>query len=95
MQGDKQRNPMSAVIIAVIAVVILGVGAYFLFFSSAPAIQNIISVPPNLQSIAQASKINTSIVQSLPSSQAYTNLTSTVQAQQPSGYGRSDPFQPY
>ncbi len=94
VEGEKQKSPLTAIIVAGLVVIALVIGSYLLFFSSAPAIQNII-VPPDLQSIAQASKIDTSVVQSLTSSSTYSNLKSSVPAQQLSGYGRSNPFQPY
>jgi hypothetical protein len=94
VEGEKQKNPLVAIIIVIIALIVLIGGSYYLFFSPAPAIQNII-VPPDLQSITQVSKIDIGIIQSLTSSSTYTNLKSLVPAQQINGYGRSDPFQIY
>jgi flagellar basal body-associated protein FliL len=94
VEGEKQKGPLSTIIILIVVVIVLAVGSYYLFFSPAPAIQGII-VPSDLQSIAQVSKVDINIIQSLTSSATYNNLKSTLPAQQLSTSGRSDPFQIY
>ncbi|MCL4405319.1 MAG: hypothetical protein M1361_02085 [Patescibacteria group bacterium] len=94
VEGEKQKSPITTVVVVIIVLIIVAFGSYYLFFSPAPAIQNIV-VPADLQSIDQTSKIDISVVQSLASSTAYTNLKVLVPPQQVNGYGRSDPFQPY
>ncbi len=95
VESEKKKSPTVAIAIAIIVIVILVAGTYYLFFSPAPAIQNII-VPRDLQSISQVSKLDVNgAVQSLTSSANYNSLKNTLPPQQVNGYGRSDPFQPY
>ncbi len=93
VEGEKQRSPLFAIIAAIVLVVVLGFGAYYLFFSPAPAIEKII-VSQDLQSISQVSKVNID-TQSITGSSIYKTLVSKMPAQQLTGYGRANPFLPF
>jgi len=93
VSGEKQKSPFFAILATGVIVIVLGVGAYYLFFSPAPAIEKII-VSQDLQSISQVSKVNID-TQAITESPIYKTLVQKLPALQASGYGRANPFLPF
>ena len=91
--GEKQRSPLFAISATLVIALVVGVGAYYLFFSPAPAIEKII-VSQDLQSISQVSKVNID-TQAITESPIYKTLVQKLPALQASGYGRANPFLPF
>jgi len=91
--GEKQRSPLFAISATLVIALVVGVGAYYLFFSPAPAIEKII-VSQDLQSISQVSKVNID-TQAITESPIYKTLVQKLPALQVSGYGRANPFLPF
>jgi hypothetical protein len=88
--GEKQKSPLAAILTILAIVIILVIGAYYLFFSPAPAIEKVI-VPQDLQSISQVSKVSID-TQAITESATYKTLVPKLPALQVSGYGRANPF---
>jgi len=92
---EKQKKGFNwfAVFIIIILAVIVGVAAYFLFFSSLPLVEKVI--PYQLQVSTQLSQAQTqSLVQAVVNSKLYKSLQSyaILPTPSPDNIGKTNPF---
>lgn len=93
VEQEKNNNPIFAIGVVGVVVVVLTFGVYFVFFKPTPGIEKA-TVSTEMQSVAQVSKINFD-VSSVTDSPMYKSLKQQVSPPNSTLFGRQNPYAPF
>lgn len=93
IEQEKNNSPIFTTTIVIVAVFILTLGTYFVFFKPTPGIEKA-TVSTEMQSVAQVSKISFD-VSSVTDSPVYKSLKQLVSSPASTLSGRQNPYAPF